>query len=297
LVVTSRSRLEDLDGARLVPLEVMSADDAVAMLSQIVGGDRVTDDLAAAASLVWACGALPLALRIAGAKLAARPAWPLSVMVRSMASAHDRLRELESGDLSVRASIASSYDSLPERPRRAFGLLSLLGPADFAGWVVGVLLGEADASDVTGELTGRSLLAPLGPDATGEPRYRLHDLLRDFAAERLADGLAADQDAAIGRLPAAWLQLAMLAYARLPPDPFFPEPAARPQPDVVPAATAERLTADPIAWFTAERVNLQAAIEQACEAGRLELARGLASRQCASSISRIATTTSGASGA
>src|ERR1700677_2723174 len=146
-------------------------------------------------------------------------------MVRRLASKHDRLRELQAGDLSVRASIASSYESLPERPRRAFRLLALLGPADFAEWVVGALLGEPDAGDVTSELVSRSLLTPLSADATGEPRYRLHDLLREYAAEGLdtetpsdsaSDG-AGERDQALELLLAGWLQLAQLADASLPP--------------------------------------------------------------------------------
>jgi hypothetical protein len=200
VVVTSRVRLEDLDGARLLPLEVMAADEAVSLLALMVGADRVAADLSAADTLVEACGALPLALRIAGAKLAARPSWPLSAMVRKITSSQDRLRELQAGDRSVRASIAPSYESLPELHCRAFRLLALLGPVDFAEWVVGVLLGEPDAADVISELTSRSLLTTLGADATGELRYRLHDLLRDYAAERLVEEPVADQDAARERL-------------------------------------------------------------------------------------------------
>jgi len=281
LVVTSRARLEGLDGAHLMPLDVMSTDDAVGLLGQIVGESRVAAELDDASSLVEACGALPLALRIAGAKLAARPSWPLSAMVRKITSNHDRLRELQAGDRSVRASIAPSYESLPEPHRRAFRLLALLGPVDFAEWVVGVLLGEPVAADVISELTSRSLLTTLGADATDELRYRLHDLLRDYAAERLVEEPIADQDAARERLLKAWVQLAQLADSQLPPEPFFPPPVRVPAPGIVPGKEAERLTADPVAWFTAERVNSLAAIEQACQQGRLDLARQLASHQCA----------------
>jgi len=280
LLVTSRSRLEGLAGARLLPLDVLTAQDAAGLLTSIVGIDRVLADQGAVASLIDACGSLPLALRIAGAKLAARPSWPLAVLVRRICGAQDRLRELESADLSVRASIASSYQSLPERPRRAFRLLALLGPADFAEWTVAALLGEPSADDVVASLTDCSMLTALGPDATGEPRYRLHDLLRDFAAERLAAD-PPGTDGPLHRVLQAWLQLAMLADARLPPEPYFPPSVPCELPEVVPAAIAEQLTADPIAWFTAERLTLLAAVEQAGRQGELDLARQLASRQCA----------------
>jgi DNA-binding SARP family transcriptional activator len=281
LVVTSRTWLEGLDGAYLMPLGVMSSQDCAGLLSRIVGQHRVDAEPTAVDELVAVCGALPLALRIAAAKLAARPSWPVSAMVRRLTGEHTRLRELEAGDVSVRASIASSYQSLAERPRRAFRLLALLGPADFAGWVAGALLGEPDAADVIDELTSRSLLTSVGVDATGEPRYRLHDLLRDYAAGCLAEEPAANRDAALEQLVAGWLQLAQAAEAKLQPEPYFPPPAEWSSREIIPQAEAERLTATPIAWFTAERVNLLAAVDQACQAGHLGLARQLASRQCA----------------
>jgi DNA-binding SARP family transcriptional activator/tetratricopeptide (TPR) repeat protein len=270
LLITSRSQLADMEGAELIPLDVMSGSDAAALLTRLVGEDRVAADRNAAASLIRSCGALPLALRIVGAKLAARPLWSLSLMAQRLTG----LGELESGELSVRASIDSSYATLSERAGLAFRLLALAGPADFAEWVVAALLGEPDAGYVVAELIGRSLVTPLGVDLTGEPRYRLHDLLRDYAAERLADDPA--RGPAQDRLLGAWLQLAMLADQQLPPEPFFPPAFSGPRPAVLPAGTAARLTAAASAWFTSERTSLLAAVEQACAGARLELACRLA---------------------
>lgn len=281
MVVTSRVRLEGLDGAHLLPLDVLGDADAVGLLAAIVGQDRVAAERSAADCLVQACGALPLALRIAGAKLATRPSWPLSLMVGKLAGAQGRLGVLESGGMSVRASIASSYRALPEPARRAFGLLALLGPADFADWTVDALLGASGAVEVIAELTGRSLLAVFGTDATGEPRYRLHDLLREFAAECLSGEPEASKHKAQERLLEAWLQLSTMADACLPSGPYFLPRPAYPPPAVLPAEVAGRLTADPIAWFSAEWVNLLAAVEQACATGRLDLASQLASVQSA----------------
>jgi len=70
----------------------------------------------------------------------------------------------------------------------------------------------------------------------------------------------------------------MTAAAKLPPEPYFP-PLPTEQPDVVPAAEAARLTADPGAWFTAERNSLIGVVEQACQLGWLELASHLAAQQ------------------
>jgi DNA-binding SARP family transcriptional activator/tetratricopeptide (TPR) repeat protein len=281
LLVTSRSHLEGLDGARLLPLDMMSAEDAARLLTRMVGTERVAAEPSAADGLVQACGALPLALRIAGAKLAARPSWSLSTMTRRITGVQARLRELESADLSVRMSISSSYNSLPAVQRRAFRLLALAGPGDFAEWVAGALTGVADVRDVLNDLTERSLVLPLGADATGEPRYRLHDLLREYAAERLAEDRVEFREETLGRLLSGWLQLAMLADARLPREPYFPPLEGTERPRVVPLEVATRLTADAVAWFDTERVNLLTAVEQACRAGQLDLARRLAAHLCA----------------
>ncbi|HEX6524354.1 MAG TPA: BTAD domain-containing putative transcriptional regulator [Streptosporangiaceae bacterium] len=256
LMITSRYQLEGLDGAHLMPLDVMTARDAAGFLTRLVGEHRVAADPAAIDQLVAVCGSLPLALRIAGAKLATRPSWPVSAMVRRLTGEHGRLRELEAEELSVRASIASSYQSLSARSRRAFRLLALLGPADFPEWVIGLLLGESDVTGLLDELTSRSLLAPLAIDGSEELRYRLHDLLRDYASERLTEEPPAVGDDALGRLFQGWLQLAQAASAQLPPEPYFSEPASQLAAEVIPAVEAKRLTADPIAWFTTERLNI-----------------------------------------
>jgi tetratricopeptide (TPR) repeat protein len=75
--------------------------------------------------------------------------------------------------------------------------------------------------------------------------------------------------------------LPQLADGHLPPEPYFPPAAADPRPGILTKEEAERLTADPLAWFTAERVNLLATVEQVGQDGRVELACLLASRQCA----------------
>lgn len=271
LIVTSRTHLEGLSGARLIPLDVLSPDDSVQLLGRMLGEDRVASDPEAAAMLTEACGYLPLALRVAGGKLAARPSWPLSVMVRRLADGGSRLGALDGGQLSVRAGIASSYDSLPWRHQLVFRCLAFLGPCDFPDWVAAALLGEVRADDVLDDLVRQSLLVPVGVDITGEPRYRMHDLLRDFAAERLsAEGSGATAEA-IERLLLAWLQLARLADARLPYEPYFPPLAAEPPVKVLPGAVADKLTTDAVAWFTAERGCLLIAVEQACRSDHADI--------------------------
>lgn len=279
VIVTSRAQLYELAGATRVPLDVLPTSEAVQFLGRLASHERVAADPGAVAQLVQACGALPLALRIVGSRLAARPQLPVSALVHKLTQAENRLRELEAGTMSIRASIDSSYAGLPEHERLAFRRLALLGPNDFAGWVVAVLLGEPAADDVLDSLVSRSLVTPAGVDDTGELRYRLHDLLREYAAEQLGDDAASDTDSAVDRLLRAWLQLAQRADQALPLAPYFPRSASSFRSAILPEKLVETLTSGPTAWFTAEFSSLRQAIERACEVGRLDIACELADSQ------------------
>lgn len=281
VIVTSRSRLGGMAGAHLRHLDALPHSDAVAMLSRIVGHERVAAETAASDMLVAACGRLPLAVRIAGAKLATRPAWPVMRIADAVADQRRRLDELTLDDLAFRASVMPSYEMLEERARRAFRRIGLLWPADVAEWVIAALLGERDAADVVNQLVDKSLLMPVGTDATGEPRYRLHDLLRDYASERLADEPEPERDAALVRVLRGWLEVAAAADLRLPRVPAIPRRAASRDESVVAGALVSRLTADPITWFNVERLNLMEATRRACTTSRHELAAQLAARQAA----------------
>lgn len=265
VIVTSRLQLTGLHGARVVPLDLLGPEDAVGLLARIVGQARVSAEATDAMQLVSACGRLPLAVRIAGARLAARPAWPVSLMSEALADQRRRLDELQDGSLSVRASLSMSYQALDHESQRALCLLGMLGPTDVAEWVIATLLGVADASDVVNRLADSSLLTPAGVDPTGFPRYRLHDLLRDYAVERLADVPERERGVALDRALKAWLQLACLADSALPREPYFPPPSDGATSGDVPETLARRLTANPVTWFTAERLNLLHAIEHASQ--------------------------------
>jgi DNA-binding SARP family transcriptional activator len=278
VVVTARSRLGALAGARLLHLDPLPEEDAAEMLRRIVGRERVAADPAATGMLISACGRLPLALRIAAAKLAMRPSWPVAVVTKAVADERRRLDELAVDDLAVRASISPSYEALDPRERRAFRCLGLLEATEFAGWVIAALIGEPDASDAAGALVDRSLLMSVGADGTGEPRYRLHDLLRVYAVERLEDEPEESAAATLTRALTQWLELAAVADHCLPRVPGILRPGSG-KPSGLPEALIRCATADPIAWFNAERLNLAAATRQACAIGQYELAVRLAAHQ------------------
>jgi DNA-binding SARP family transcriptional activator len=268
VLVTSRNRLTGLGG---LGLEVSTLEPAAAqeLLTRLVGEDRTGAEPAATADVARLCGCLPLALRIAGARLSSRPDWTVSGFRDRLARQRERLDLLTAGDLDVRAGIALSYRSLPAEFRCAVRRLGLLEARSVPGWVVGALAGAPTADDRHADfLVERHLLEAVGVDRAGQSRYRLHDLVHDFAYERAAaEDTPGDRDAALGRVLRTWCVLAAEAAGRLGHgaalDPVTP--AGDPLPAVVSVVRRR-----PLDWFAAERLSLISAIHLA---GRLDRPR------------------------
>ncbi|WP_307830129.1 AfsR/SARP family transcriptional regulator [Lentzea nigeriaca] len=264
VLVTSRRRLSELPGAVQVELRPFAPEEAAELLAGIAGEDRVNAQPDEAAAIALACGHLPLAIRVAGARLAGRSGWSMQVLRERLVDESTRLRELSSGELAVRASFDLSVRQLPDEEFRAFVRLALLGPHDFPGWVVDTLLGEPGTEHLLDGLVDASLLESCGADGIGRPRYRLHDLLRCHASE-LARSLP-DRMSTVERVLRALLWLAVTAARRLPVT--FGTTIA----DAERVAAPEHLLTDPVAWFEAERRTLCGAVDIAAAAGFDELA-------------------------
>jgi hypothetical protein len=164
-----------LPGARHLDLDVLEPDEAMALLASAAGAERVAAEHGAALDLVAACGFLPLAIRGAGASLAARPALGVGVLARHLA--YGRVEELPAAVACFRL----GYDLLGRDEARAFRLLALVDGPGFSTGAAGAALGlrRQHADDLLQTLTDLSLLECLTPD-----RYRFHDLLRLFALGR-----------------------------------------------------------------------------------------------------------------
>jgi tetratricopeptide (TPR) repeat protein len=285
VLITSRKQLAGLDTAANIRLDVLQPADAIALLGKLAGRARVEEEPEAAESIARWCGYLPLAVRIAGAKLHAKPHLPLRRFAQQLADQRRRLDTLQVGDLDLRASFALSYRQLPAEQRRLFRLLGLLEVADFPAWVAAALLDCPidHAADLTEQLVDAQLLEATGEDAVGQLRYRFHDLLRVFARERAERGEPrVRRKAALQRALGGYLSLAATATgvldrgrqhltSRIEADRWtVSDPGA--------AATAHER---PVEWFTIERANLLTAIEQAHQQHRWamtwELADSLAS--------------------
>ncbi|MFE9404287.1 BTAD domain-containing putative transcriptional regulator [Streptomyces sp. NPDC006530] len=275
VLITSRTLLTQLPGARHIDLDVLSPPEARELFTGIVGRDRVERESDEADAILDCCGNLPLAIRIASGKLTGRPAWSLRVLRERIEDESRRLAELRIGDLSVRASVELSLRLLPADAVRALSLLGLLGAYTLPGWVVGPLLDRPDGEEVLDILVDASLVRLVATDALGEPRYRLHDLIRTCAVEIAAPLATAEKRDAIVRVLAVWLDLVRRGTDRLPGGLLAAPRGSAPRRSL-PDATVERLTADAFGWFDAERDNLLGAVKLAVDWGLDELAWELA---------------------
>ncbi|TQS18829.1 AfsR/SARP family transcriptional regulator [Microbispora hainanensis] len=270
VVVTGRRRTE-LPGAARIDLDVLPHAEALELLTAIVGAERLEREPEEAAAIVRACGRLPLAIRVAGARLAARPGWSPAVLRRRLDDETVRLAELRAGDLVVRESFDRSYRLLPDDAARTFRALGLLGARPLPGWVVDAVLDRHRSDAVTDVLVDANLLRPVGTDPLGQPRYRLPDLLRVDARDKAGE---VDMPA-LARVVAGWTAATEHATARLPTTVFrLTSPAARRW--RLPDDALRRVGAHPVSWFGAEHETLVEAVRLAAEAGLTGAAWGLA---------------------
>ncbi|TDD13754.1 NB-ARC domain-containing protein [Nonomuraea diastatica] len=229
VLVTSRGPLTALPGVTTVPLGLPAEDEARALLEGIAGETRVRSEPEAAREILRACGYLPLAIRIAGARLATRPGWPLRTFAARLADNAARLDELAIGGQDVRAGFAMSYDTLPDVARRAFRLLGLAGLDSAADWSLAALMGvKQRAAEAAAEILALAgLLGAEEVDLCGQPRYRMHDLLQDFAHERAE---AEESPAAMPAVHARLLDRVELDARAAVPDPAAPTALNSPGP-------------------------------------------------------------------
>ena len=128
----------------------MKHDEARALFGAIVGPDRLDMEAADADRVLAGCGSLPLAVRIAGARLANRPGWTVGTLADFLHDERGRLDQLQTGEMEVRASAELSYRHLPEQAATAFRAFGELAGDAVAGWLVAVAMGRAD--EAAGEL-------------------------------------------------------------------------------------------------------------------------------------------------
>ncbi|HUQ61173.1 AfsR/SARP family transcriptional regulator [Lentzea sp.] len=230
-LITSRLPLASLHDASHVKLGALPLNEALQLLEGVAG--EVED----AAELVRWCGGLPLALRIAGAQLAARPQWTAAFLASRLA---DETRRLGLGDVAVRSAFEVSYAELRSpAAARVFRLLGLVDGPDFSVAAARALTDVPDVGELLAELAGAHLVEEPVPG-----RFALHDLLRVFARERCRGSEASgEREPALERLHKHYLE----ALSDTPSD----------------------------LWLAEERDNLIAAAHQASPADAIAFAAGL----------------------
>jgi DNA-binding SARP family transcriptional activator len=178
VLVTSSSRLSDLEGATTLSIAGLGPEDALALFGEVAGQQRVAAEPAEADAIVTACGGLPLAIRIAGARLAADPARPLADMADAVSDTRRLLGELTIGDLSVSRRLDRAWRALDRSSRQTLRALARRGQRDLPDWIVPSAAGEASVAQALADSgliiqnpeTGRYRVAPLaGCHAAAQP--------------------------------------------------------------------------------------------------------------------------------
>ncbi|MBB5866952.1 tetratricopeptide (TPR) repeat protein [Allocatelliglobosispora scoriae] len=253
VVVTSRDELTGLvarDGARPVALDVLSPAEALDLLRNLLGA-RVDAEPDAAATLIRRCARLPLALRIAAARAAARPALRLTALAAEVTTAFDGPDPMTS----LGAVFSWSYTALTPAAARLFRLLGL-HPGPDVTVAAASSLAAAPAAAPLAELAAAHLVAE-----TSAGRYSFHDLLRGYAHQRAHEEESAPQlGAARQRLLDHYLHTGLRAALLYSPmrNPII---VGEPAPGTTPELLADRV--DALGWFTAEHHVLLAAVRDA----------------------------------
>ncbi len=258
-LITSR-RLADLDTANTLSLDVLPETDALALFTSVVGDDKVRADRESTADVLRLCGYLPLAIRIAAARLRTRPAWPVRALADRLRNETRRNDELTVGDRSVTAALALSYQRLTEPQQQMFALLGQHPGTSFDSYQAAALSGVPlpEAGHLLDELVDMHLIEEPTP-----ARYRFHDLIRDYARTKTALPEPVRRDT-VGRPLNHYLYLARLTDANLSPIPRQ-MPADFKPPGAVPAITDAYQT---IEWCETELRNLIAAIDYVATNGQ-----------------------------
>lgn len=182
VVVTSRRKLSALEGAQTVSLDVLPLDDAIELFRKVAGVERTDNELDAVASAIELCGRLPLAIRIAAARLRARAGWSVADLVKRLADHTQRVRFLRVDDRCVMTALKLSYKYLSRQQQLVFRTLSLHPGGEFDPYVAAALadISTDDAEDCIDALFECNLLKQ-----NGAGRFYFHDLIRDCSRELL----------------------------------------------------------------------------------------------------------------
>lgn len=261
VIVTSRRSLA-LDGAQIVNLDVFSLEEALDLLARIAGRARIEAEPQAARRVVELCGCLPIAVALVAHRLRARPAWTVADLAQRIEREDRRLGELAAGTRAVRATFAISYRSLPPAEQRLFRLLGRYPGGEISAGGAAALAGldHATTDELLQSLVDQHLIQEVAPR-----RYRFHDLMRAYAAERAVEVEDPGQlEAAVERLLDWLLYTADAAERAVSSHQRYITLDLAAAPPLVPTfATAS----DALDWLETEYPTLIAAVDYAAASG------------------------------
>ncbi|GGW59280.1 hypothetical protein GCM10010503_40580 [Streptomyces lucensis JCM 4490] len=259
-VVTSRHRLPGLivtDNAKPVAVDVLGPEDGIMLLAEVLGTERVRAEPVAARRLAELCGGLPLALRVAAARLAQRAGWSLGAMADELSDEARRLSLLDVEDTGVRAALRVTLQQLPRQVFRQFAYLGCHPGTHVDRYAAAAL---ADTDPPTAETSLERLAVAHLVTETSSGRWTMHDLVRLYSRSLDAgpEGLKRVLDHYIAT------GLAAVAAAEPGNEDCFPLPA-----DYLPPAAVREFDdrSAAVAWYAAERDDLTLAVAAAHAAG------------------------------
>ncbi|MEV8436705.1 tetratricopeptide repeat protein [Actinosynnema sp. NPDC051121] len=265
VIITSRRTLTSLTtghGARHVPLGVLSVDESRGMLAERLDAKRIADDPTAVDDLVEFCGGHTLALSIVAGHAHIRPHLPLAVFASELREAG--LAALSSGDATacLPTAIASSYRTLGAEQARLFCLLGI-APGTDTSLLAAVNLIDRELPHTMALLRDLEDASLITRNTDG--RYRMHDLIRKFAAERARSALGdVERDSALKRVIDFYVQSSQHCERVFHPY-DTDEPVVRPDNGLRVHLAPDEPTA--LAWMTAEHLCLLAAQLTAADHG------------------------------
>jgi tetratricopeptide (TPR) repeat protein/transcriptional regulator with XRE-family HTH domain len=252
VLITSRRHLTSLEDAQPISLDILSAAEAVALLDRLATRPDLDSGGAVVAEICRLCGYLPLAIGMLARQLHHHAAWSAAGLASELGTARDRLELMYAEDVSVAAAFDLSYRDLAEDQQLLFRRLGLHPGVDVDAWAAAALL------DTDLRTARHRLEAIYDQYLITEPvrgRYRLHDLIREYAQALAAADPASESEAAIARLADYYRRTAILASEIFREAPASDGERGADRPDIADRATA-------VAWLEAERTNVAALTEE-----------------------------------
>jgi tetratricopeptide (TPR) repeat protein len=269
VIVTGRKSLPQLTQTRL-RLDVLDETSAVDLLAASAGGTKIEDELGAAREVVRRCGHLPLAIVLAGRRLANRTGWSVHSLVEQLRQDRPSILNQVAGDTEIAASFSLSYDQLAAPEQRLFRRLSVFTGPHFDHAAAACLVpADYNVAASLEELANLQLLEPI---KQLDECYQFHDLLREYASLHFrTDEPESEQQAC--RQAVLEYYVAELANADRCLQPTKTTPARADATDPGHSQLSRAL-----GWLTRDRDNLVAAVTEALRLHALDLACELASR-------------------